>query len=498
MITFTTLPSFLSIMLVALFTQLPAGAAILANDARDHSFGVSAQLNLPATPNSSTSVGLGSRFGSSLVRHLAPLWPQANSVSITQPGFSYFATGISRLSDRVVRTKQAVMYAACEARPPIIYSRVTLLAFWAVYETRGMYCMAYYRAKHRATPFPALSPPPPPTPTEGLCLIPSRTSTTSADRPAEPIPAHAWRKHGMYAYEDAEEATTPSPSPLAPVAVDESLEPDTHCRPSRLQELCAILGNALATIKHWRDCVGRVWVRFQIWRLCSRALYGMSTVDPLALVLLFFLGVIMPLRVHYGYFNYGWFAFTEPSDNDSDPIALTVIHYSYWLRVKAEPLESESLDYTSEWVVSGNHDDRHDLEKRGWTDVGDRLRWLQSVCTDELMVVGVEVTRVTTAFDVLVLSDGTTIPSKVDELCAGPDTFWSQTWLMSDSVSEVQEGFIEEVPDEEKCVSSLERISSDWFAEAGLHACTEEAPHREPGREGGLPYPAAAISATGM
>ncbi|QRW10183.1 hypothetical protein RhiLY_09182 [Ceratobasidium sp. AG-Ba] len=292
MITFTTLPSFLSIMLVALFTQLPAGAATLANDARDHSFGVSAQLNLPATPNSSTL----SASAAVSDHHWSVIWRL------------YGRKPTPSLLPNPLFTKQAVMYAACEARPP----------FWAVYETRGIYCMAYYRAKHRATPFPALSPPLPPTPTEGLCLIPSRTSTTSADRPAEPIPAHAWRKHGMYAYEDAEEATTPSPSPLAPVAVNKSLEPDTHCRPSRLQELCAILGNALATIKHWRDCVGRVWVRFQIWRLCSRALYGMSTVDPLALVLLFFLGVIMPLRVHYGYFNYGWFAFTEPSDNDSD------------------------------------------------------------------------------------------------------------------------------------------------------------------------------------
>ncbi|QRV95962.1 hypothetical protein RhiJN_23980 [Ceratobasidium sp. AG-Ba] len=495
MIAFTTLPSLLSIMLVAIFDQFPAGAAILANDAREHSFGVSAQLNLPTPPNVSTSIGPGSRFGSSLVRHLAPLWPQANSVSITQPGFSYFATGISRLSDRVVRTKQAVMYAACEARPPIIYSRMTLLAFWAVYETRGIYCMPYYRAKHRTTPFPAL---PPPTPTEGLCLVPSRTSTTSADRPAEPTPGHSWRKHGMYAYEDAEEATTPSPSPLAPVTVDEPLESDTHCRPSRLHELRAVLAIVPVKIKHWRDRVGRVWVRFQLWHFRSRALYGMSAVDALTLILLFFLAVIMPLRVHHGYFNYGWFAFTEPSDDDSDPIALTVIHYSYQLRVKAEPLEGESLDYTSEWVVSGNHDDRHGLEQRGWTDVGDRLRWLQSVCTDDLMVVGVEVTRVTTAFDVLMLSDGTTIPGKVDELCAGPETFWSQTWFMSDSVSEVQEGFIEEVPDEEKCVSSLEHISSDWFAEAGLHVCTEEAPHREAGREGGLLYPAAAVSAAGM
>ncbi|QRW10194.1 hypothetical protein RhiLY_09193 [Ceratobasidium sp. AG-Ba] len=213
MIAFTTLPNFLSIMLVTLFAQIPAGAAIFASDDRAHFPGASAQLKLPITPNASTSTGLGSLFGSSLVRRLAPLWPQADSLSITQPGFSYLATRISKISDRVVRTKQAAMYAACEARPPIIYSRATLLAFWAVYEVRGMYCMPYYWAKHRTTYIPTLPPPPPSSPTEGLCLIPSRTSTTSADRPAEPAPAHAWRKHGMHTYDDAKE-TTPSPRPV--------------------------------------------------------------------------------------------------------------------------------------------------------------------------------------------------------------------------------------------------------------------------------------------
>ncbi|QRW10195.1 hypothetical protein RhiLY_09194 [Ceratobasidium sp. AG-Ba] len=220
-----------------------------------------------------------------------------------------------------------------------------------------------------------------------------------------------------------------------------------HCRPSRLQELRAVLGNVPAKIKHWLDSVEHVWVRFQLWHIRSRASYRMSLSDALALVLLFILGVIMPLRVHYGWFNYGWFAFAVPSDDDSGPTAVAVIHYSYRLTAKAEPLEGDSLEYTSEWVVSGNHDDRLELEQRGWTDVGDRLRWLQSACTDELMVVGVEVARVTTVFDVVKLWDGTTIPAKVDELCAGPETFWSQTWFVSDSDFEVRPAYIEEMPE---------------------------------------------------
>ncbi|QRV94592.1 hypothetical protein RhiJN_22610 [Ceratobasidium sp. AG-Ba] len=450
MIAFTILPSFLSIMLVTLFAQLPAGAAILSSDDRVHFFGASAQLNLPITPNISTSTGLGSLFGSSLVHRLAPLWRQPDSLSVMQAGFLYLATGTSKLSDRVARTKQAVMYVACEARPPIIYSRVTLLTFWAVYEARSMYCMPYYRAK-RTTLIPApptLPSTTPPSPTEGLCLVPSRTFTTSTDRPAEPTPAHAWLKHGMNAHEDAEETASLSPSPLAPTSVDEPLEPDAPCRPSCLQEIRAVLDNVPAKIEHSLDSVGRVWARFQLWQRRSRAPFGTSLVERvLVLFLLFFLGVIMPLRVHYGWFNYGWFTYAEPSDDDSDPTALAVIHYSYRLAVKAERLEGDSLEYASEWVVSGNHDDRLELEQRGWTDVGDRLRWLQSPCTDELIVVGVEVTRVTTVFDVMKLSDGTTIPAKVDELCTGPETFWSQTWFMSDSDFEVQPAHIEEVPD---------------------------------------------------
>ncbi|QRV80099.1 hypothetical protein RhiJN_08114 [Ceratobasidium sp. AG-Ba] len=450
MIAFAVLPSFLSIMLVNLFAQLPAGASILASDDRIHLFGVSAQLNPPVTPNVSTSTGLGSLFGSSLVHRLAPLWPQPDSLSVTHPGFSYLATGISKLSDRVARTKQALMYAACEARPPIIYSQVTLLTFWAVYEVRGLYCMPYYRAK-RTTLIPApptLPSTTPPSPTEGLCLVPTRTFATSLDRPAEPTPAHAWLKHGMNACEDAQETAPLSPSPLAPTSVDEPLEPDARCRPSPLQEIRAVLDNVPAKIEHWLGSVGPVWARFQRWQRRSRAPFGTSLVENvLILFLLFFLGVIMPLRVHYGWFNYGWFAYAEPLDDDHGPAALAVIHYSYRLAVKAERLEGDSLEYASEWVVSGNHDHRLELEQRGWTDVGDRLRWLQSSCTDEVIVVGVEVTRVTTVFDVVKLSDGTTIPAKVDELCAGPETFWSQTWFMSDSDFEVQPAHIDEVPD---------------------------------------------------
>ncbi|QRW10297.1 hypothetical protein RhiLY_09296 [Ceratobasidium sp. AG-Ba] len=461
MIAFTNLPSFLSIMLIALFAQLPAGAVILAGDDRVHSFGVFAQPNHHSTSNSS-SIGLGSRFGSSLVRHLATLWPQSKSTSVSKPGHSYLVTGISKLSDRVVRTKQKVMYAACEARPPIIYSRVTLLAFWAVYEVRGIYCMPYYRAKRRVTldlapatlplafltlpPPPTALPSPPPSPAEGLCLIPTRTFTTSADRPAQPTPAHAWHKHGAYAHEDTDQAAPLTTSPLVSTTLDKSRVPDLRFLRSRLQELRAVLENLPGEIKIWLDRLNHAWTRFYLWKLRSRALYGMSWFDALATVVGFFLMVILPLRVHYGYFNYGWFAYSEPSD-DPDPIALAVVHYGYRLTVKAEPLEGDTLEYLSEWVVSGNHDDRLGLEQRGWTDVGDRLRFLECECSDELMVVGVEVTRATTVFDVLKLSDGSMISTKVDELCIGPESFWSQTWFMSESDSEVQEGYIEEVPD---------------------------------------------------
>ncbi|QRV95955.1 hypothetical protein RhiJN_23973 [Ceratobasidium sp. AG-Ba] len=461
MIAFTTLPSFLSIMLVALFPQLPAGAAILAGDDRAHSFGVFPQLNLHPTSNSS-STGHGSRFGSSLVRHLAPLWPLPKSTSLLQPDHPHLVTGISKLLDQVAQTKQKVMYAACEARPPIIYSRVTLLAFWAVYEVRGMYCMPYYQAKHRATrilapatlplAFPTLPPPPPalpsppPSPAEGLCLIPTRTFTTSADRPAQPTPAHAWRTHGTYAHEDSDQAAPLPTSLLASTTLGQSFLSDLRFLRSRFRELRAVIEDLPARVKIWLCRLQHAWARFYMWKLRCRALYGVTWVDPLVLIADVFLAVILPLRVHYGYFNYGWFAYTEPSD-DPGPIALSVIHLAYRLTVKAESLEGESMEYSSEWVESGNLDDREELEQRGWTDVGYRLRFLERVCTDEVMVVGVEVVRVTTVFDVLQLSDGTTIPTKVDELCAGPETFWSQTWFVSDSVSEVQEGYIQELPD---------------------------------------------------
>ncbi|QRW10181.1 hypothetical protein RhiLY_09180 [Ceratobasidium sp. AG-Ba] len=461
MIAFTTLPSFLSIMLIALFAQVPAGAVTLAGDDRVRSFGVFTQPNLQYTSNSSSN-GLGTRFGLSLVRHLAPLWPLPKSTSISQPDHSHLVTGISKLLDRVVRTKQKVMYAACEARPPIIYSRVTLLAFWAVYEVRGMYCMPYYQAKHRTTRIlaPATLPPavptvaspppalplPPPSPAEGLCLIPTMTFTTSADRPAQPTPAHAWRKHGAYAHKDSDQAAPLPTSLLASTTLAPSLVTDLHFLRSRLRDFHAVLEDLPARVKIWLRRLQHARARFYLWKLRSRALYGMSWFDALATVVGFFLMVILPLRVHYGYFNYGWFAYSEPSD-EPDPIALSVIHLAYRLTVKAEPLEGESMEYSSEWVVSGDLDDHEELEQRGWIDVGDRLQFLEHGCTDEVMVVGVEVVRVTTVFDVLNLSDGTTIPTKVDELCAGPETFWSQTWFMSDSVSEVQEGYIQELPD---------------------------------------------------
>ncbi|QRV80133.1 hypothetical protein RhiJN_08148 [Ceratobasidium sp. AG-Ba] len=458
MISLTILPSLLSIMLVALFREPPTGAARLAGDGRDHSFEAFPQLNLPTTPNS-TYTGLGSLFGSSLVHYLAPLWPQPKSVSVTQPSHSYLANGMSKILDQVIRTKQSVMYAACEARPPIIYSRITLLTFWAVYEVRGMYCMPYYRVKYRRAPIsapptspsppptPPPPPPPPPTQTEGVCLIPSKTFTTTADRPAEPAPAHAWLKHGTYALGDGDE-TAPLSSPAhTPTQVNEPMESDMRCRPSRLQELRAGLDDLLAKIELWMSRSDYVRVRCQLWGIRMGAPLGINLTDALILVIGFFLTVILPLKVHFGYFDY-----SKPSDNSSesfdsnfDPTVQVVVHYAYRLTVKAERLEADSIEYESEWVVSGDYDDRLELEGRGWVDVGCRLRSLESECTDELIVVGVEVTRTTTVFDVLKLSRTVMEPTRIDELCAGPETFWSQTWLMSDS--DLLPAYIEELPD---------------------------------------------------
>ncbi|QRV94627.1 hypothetical protein RhiJN_22645 [Ceratobasidium sp. AG-Ba] len=459
MISLTILPSLLSIIIVALFGSPRLGdAARLASDGRDHSFETFPQLNLPTTPKS-TYNGLGSLFGSSLVHYLAPLWPQPKSVSVTQPGHSYLATGMLKISDQVARTKQSVMYAACEARPPIIYSRITLLAFWAVYEVRGTYCMPYYRAKYRPAPIsapptppsppptPPPPPPPPPTQTEGVCLIPSRTFTTSADRPAEPAPAHIWLKHGTYALGDGDE-TAPLSSPAhIPTPVDEPMESGLGCHPSRLQELRAGLDDLPAEIELWMSRLDYVRMRCQLWGIRMGAPLGINLTDALIIVIGFFLTVILPLKVHFGYFD-----FSKPSDNSSepfddnfDPTVQVVVHYAYRLTVKAERFEGESMGYESEWVVSGDYDDRLQLEERGWADVGCRLRSLESQCTDELIVVGVEVNRITTVVDVLQVSPTLMVPNRIDKLCVGPETFWSQTWLMSDS--DVLPAYIEELPD---------------------------------------------------
>ncbi|QRV96280.1 hypothetical protein RhiJN_24298 [Ceratobasidium sp. AG-Ba] len=456
MTTLTFLPSFLSIMLVAFIAGLPTGASGSSVDRWDHSYDVFARLNVPP-PSNSTYGGPGGHFGSSLIHYLAPLWPPSPSALVTQSGHPYLETRISAIPGQVVRAKQSVLYFACEARPPVFYSRITLFTFWAVYGVRGRYCTSYYLARDRIVPIsgpsnPPLIPPlevspltPPSTKTELSCLIPSRTFTTSVERPALPTPAQARLKRGMYAYEDEEEPTLPPASSQLPATIDKYIEFSMYCPSSRPWELRTRLCDLAAKVVLLFVHLDSALARFRLWGLGLGTVFGIQVIDALVLIAGFILMVILPLKVHLGYFN-----FDQPSDDDRrssgincDPTVHIVVHHSYQLTVKAERFEGNSLGYTSEWVVSGDYEDREVLEQHGWADVGRTLRLLETGCDDDLIVVGVEVTRTTQAFDVLNFSDIEIMSTRVDELCTGPVSFWSQTWFVSDP--EVVPGYIEEL-----------------------------------------------------
>ncbi|QRV82391.1 hypothetical protein RhiJN_10406 [Ceratobasidium sp. AG-Ba] len=455
--TFITLTTFLSIMLIVLIVGLPTGASELFGDVQNHSHDVFARPNVP-TPSKSTYGGPGDLFGSSLIRHLAPVWPQPPSVSVTHPGYSYLDTGISAVSDQFLYAKQRVLYVACEARPPVIDLRIARYTYWAVYGVRGRYCRSYRRAIDRIVPVPApLNPPlilplpvspltPPSSKTEGSCLIPSRTFTTSADRPAMPTPAHAWVKRGMYAY-DQQEAPAPLPSsPWPLVTIDQRIEFDMGCRPSRLRGLRSRSYDLTTKGAFWFNRLDRALAHFRLWGIgLLGTVFDFPVIDILALIIGLILMVFLPLKVHFGYFNFGQTNNNSQSSGlDCDPTVQIVVHYAYRLTVKAERLEGDSLEYAYDWVVSGDHEDREALEQRGWADVGRTLRLLEVGCDDELIVVGVEVTRTTQVFDVLNFADIEIISNRVDELCTG-QTFWSQTWFMSDPG--VVPGYIEELPE---------------------------------------------------
>ncbi|QRW11105.1 hypothetical protein RhiLY_10104 [Ceratobasidium sp. AG-Ba] len=491
------LPSFLSIMLVVLIAGLPAGASRLFGEGRGHSHDVFAQLNVP-TPLNSTYNGPGSLFGSSLVRHLAPLWPQPPSLSVTQPGDSYLNTGISAIPHQVARAKQRVMYVACEARPPVIHMRIAHFTYWAIYGVRGMYCRSYRRAIDRIMPvsapsnaplilpLPASPLTPPSTKTKGSCLIPSRTFTTSADRPATPTPAHAWVKHVIYAY-DEREAPVPLPaSPRPPATINGRIEFNARCLSSRLRELRTRLYDLAAKGALLFIRLDRALARFRLWGTALLGtVCGLPVIDVLALIVGFILMVILPLKVHFGFFKFGQNDDHTQSDGiDCNPTVQIVAHYSYRMTVKAERFEGDSLEYAYDWVVSGDHEDREALEQRGWGDVGRTLRLLEVGCDDELIVVGVEVTRSTQVYDVLNFADIEIISNRVDELCTGPESFWSQTWFMSDP----------------ECWSRNDRLvgGGPGSPKPARPACTEESLYWETAREGGLHRLAAALSAAEM